>query len=103
MAPAKLAFEGTVIGCETRFSTKVTHAFAIHEPMTNWVLTIRVERADEGAPAPAGTTASFLIHSPTHTLFTSAAEAVGLRFAFSIVRTDMPEGTRWSDLRGQRQ
>jgi hypothetical protein len=95
---ATFAFEGTVVACETRFDTHATTAFAVDEIDANWVLTIKVDRADPLAPAAAGATASFLIHSPSRTLFASAADAIGHRFAFTIHRRDTPTGTRWSDL-----
>lgn len=93
-----LAFEGTVVACETRFDTHATTAFAVDELDANWVLTIQVERADPLAPAAAGDVASFLIHSPSRTLFVAATDAIGKHFAFTIHRRETPTGTRWSDL-----
>lgn len=100
---AELTFIGTIVSVETRFDTKVTRAVAVGEPDANWVLTVDVERADEGAPAAAGARESFMIHSPTHTLFTRADEAAGLRFEFTIQCDETPAGTRWSRLSGRRQ
>jgi len=99
--PRTLTFTGTIVSVETRFDTKVTRAVSVGEPNANWVLTVDVERADEGAPAAAGARESFMIHSPTHTLFTSAADAPGLRFDFTIRRDQTPAGTRWSRLSGR--
>lgn len=97
----KLTFVGTVVACETRFTSSVTRAFSVYEPHANWILTIDVESADEGAPAAGGTRASFLIHSPTHTLLESAEHAPGRRFRFEIVKETIDGGVRWSRLSGR--
>lgn len=97
----KLTFVGTVVACETRFTSSVTRAFSVYEPHANWILTIDVESADEGAPAAAGTRASFLIHSPTQTLLESAERAPGRRFRFEIEKETIDGGVRWSRLAGR--
>ena len=102
MAEQTLTFTGTIVSVETRFNTKITRAIPVGEPHADWVLTLDVERADEGAPAPAGARVSFLIHSPTHTLFESAEDAPGMRFDFTIQRDETPAGRRWSRLGGKK-
>jgi hypothetical protein len=97
----KLSFTGTVVACETRFTSPVTHAFSVHEVQANWVLTIDIESADDGAPAAAGARASFLIHSPSHTLLVGADDAPGRRFRFEIVRETVDGQPRWSRLSGR--
>jgi hypothetical protein len=97
----KLTFIGTVVACETRFATSVTRAFSVHEPHANWILTIDVESADAGAPTAGGTRASFLIHSPTHTLLVAAASAPGRRFRFEIERETIDGGIGWSRFAGR--
>jgi hypothetical protein len=58
------AFSGTVVDCRTRFQVdKPTTAFLTHFD-ANWILTIRIERADEGLPVTAGKETAFAIHSP---------------------------------------
>lgn len=97
----RLAFTGTVAACETRFSSSVTRAFAVHEPHANWILTIDIESADDGAPAGGGARASFLIHSPTHTLLVPAERAPGRRFRFEIEKETIDGQIRWSRLSGR--
>jgi len=96
-----LTFIGIVVACETRFTSPVTRAFSVQEPHANWVLTIDVESADDGGPAAAGSRASFLIHSPAHTLLVGADDAPGRRFRFEIVRETDNGQTRWSRLSGR--
>ena len=97
----KLAFIGTVVACETRFTSSVTRAFNVHELDANWILTLDVESADDGAPAAGGARVSFLIHSPTHTLFVAADRAPGRRFRFEIERETINGQLRWSELSGR--
>jgi hypothetical protein len=97
----KLAFTGTVAACETRFTSKVARAFVVHEPHANWILTVDVESADDGAPAAGGARASFLIHSPTHTLLVAAEHAPGRRFQFEIEKETVDGKIRWSMLSGR--
>ncbi|HEX4421796.1 MAG TPA: hypothetical protein VH165_27985 [Kofleriaceae bacterium] len=96
-----LTFIGTVVACETRFATSVTRAFVVDEPHANWILTIDIESADASAPADGGTRASFLIHSPTHTLRVAAERAPGRRFRFEIERETIDRGIRWSRFSGR--
>jgi hypothetical protein len=97
----KLTFIGTVIACETRFTSPVTRAFGVHEPLANWILTLDIESADAGAPAAGGTRASFMIHSPTQTLLVAADDAPGRRFRFEIERETIDGRIRWSSFSGR--
>jgi hypothetical protein len=97
----KLTFTGTVVACETRFTSPVERAFSVQELPANWILTLDIESADADAPAPAGARTSFLIHSPTHTLLVAAERAPGRRFRFEIERESVEGGIRWSSLSGR--
>jgi hypothetical protein len=97
----RLAFTGIVAACETRFTSPVTRAFVVHELNASWILTIDVESADDGAPAAAGARASFLIHSPTHTLRVPAESAPGRRFRFEIEKETVDGRIQWSKLSGR--
>jgi hypothetical protein len=96
----KLGLVGIIVACETRWTTRVKRAFAVGELSASWILTIDVESADEGGPAAAGARASFLIHSPTHTLRVPAEDAPGRRFRFEIERETIEGGVRWSGFVG---
>lgn len=89
----RVFFTGVVVSCETRFQTKVKRAIPTHFD-ANWVVTIDVDSADEGAPATAGERVSFLFHSPTHAFFDRAENVAGRRWRFSIERVD----SRWTNL-----
>ena len=88
------SFVGVVVSCETRYRTKAKRAIPTHFD-ANWVVTVDVETADEGAPARAGSQMSYLFHSPTHVFLDDAEKVAGRRWRFTIDRS----GSGWANLR----
>jgi hypothetical protein len=88
-----LSFVGVVVSCETRFQTKVQRAIPTHFD-ANWVVTVDVDMADDGAPARAGSRMSYLFHSPTHVFFDQPEKIAGRRWRFTIKRT----ASGWTNL-----
>ena len=54
----QLAFTGTVVSCETRFTSDVARAYVTHFD-ANWVLTIEIDSTDDAAPWRAGDRVAF--------------------------------------------
>ena len=100
-ATKTFGFVGKVVSCESRFLTTVTRAF-VTEHVANWVVTIEIETAEPDAPAPAGETAAFLVHSPTRLFLASADEVGGWRCKFTIERTVEGDRIGWSALTASR-
>lgn len=89
-------FSGTISSCTTRFQiTKPVTAYVTHFD-ASWILTIAVDAAAPELPFTVGEV-SFAIHSPVQLLFTSAQEAIGKRYVFSVeIEGGRP---RWVTLR----
>jgi hypothetical protein len=94
-----VTFTGTVVDCRTRFNVqKPTTAFLTHFD-ANWILTVAIEQADEGAPVVAGSEKSFAIHSPVQVTYDSAEECVGKRYTFSVEIDDSTKRPQWATFR----
>lgn len=92
-------FTGTVVDCRTRFQVeKPTTAFLTHFD-ANWILTLAIDRADDGLPLSAGLEKSFAIHSPVQLLFDAADECAGKQYTFTVEIDDATGRPRWQTLR----
>lgn len=87
-----LSFTGTVVACETRYTSKVKTAKLVDFD-ARFVVTIDVE---------GGERESFLIHSPAQLFRSGDGEFTGWRCAFTIDREVENDRTRWSNMTAKR-
>jgi len=97
-----ITFTGTVVACETRFTTKVRTAVLTDHLSANWIVTVDITSADPDPPAATGERASFLFHSPAQLVHASAEQVTGWTCRFTIERARSDGRIEWSALTATR-